>query len=102
MYKNCNTISELFSLLENHNNNVTEFNGQLDDWLSNSVASDLYFEGWTDILIRKELGLSEHITISQKIITTIKEISNCSKLYLEKMLQLCQIFEVLIKFSINV
>ena len=75
---------------------------QLDTWLSNAVASDLYFKGFTDSLIRKELGLAGHITISQKIITTIKEIGDCSKLYLEKMLQLFQIFEVLIQFSINV
>ena len=102
MHKNYTTISDLFSLLKNHIDKVTEFNSHLDIWLSNSVASDLYFEGLTDSLIRQELGLPEHLTISQKIITTIKEIGNSSKLYLEKMQQLYQILEVLIRFSVSV
>ena len=102
MRKHFNTISDLFSLLKNHIDKVTEFNSHLDIWLSNSVASDLYFEGLTDSLIRQELGLPEHLTISQKIITTIKEIGNSSKLYLEKMQQLYQILEVLIRFSVSV
>ena len=101
MRKHFNTIPDLFSLLKNHIDKVTEFKGQLDIWLSNSVASDLYFAGLTDNFVRQELGLPEYLTISQKIITTIKEIGNCSKLYLEKILQLFQILEVLIKFSIN-
>ena len=102
MRKHFNTISDLISLLKNHIDKVTGFKGQLDIWLSNSVASDWYFEGLTDSLIRQELGLPEHLTISQKIITTIKEIGNSSKLYLEKMQQLYQILEVLIRFSVSV
>ena len=101
MRNNINTIPELFSLLQKHINKVSEFNSQLDIWLSNSVASDLYFEGVTDNLIRQELGLPEHITISQKIITIVVEIGNSSKLYLEQILPLFKIFEVLIKFSVN-
>ena len=102
MQKHFITIPDLFSLLKNHIDKVTEFNNQLDIWLSNSVASDLYFSGLTDNFVRQELGLPEYLTVSQKILTTIKEIGNCSKLYLEKMLQLFQILEVLIKFSVNV
>ena len=101
MHKHFITIPDLFSLLKNHIEKVTEFNNQLDICLSNSVASDLYFEGLTDSFIRHELGLPEYLTRSQKIITIIKEISNCSKLYLEKMLPLFQILEVLIRFSVN-
>lgn len=101
MRNNINTIPELFSLLKNHINKVTEFNSILDTWLSDSVASDLYFEAVTNNLIRQELGLPEHITISQKIITTVVEIRNSSKLYIEKALPLFKIFEILIKFSIN-
>ncbi len=102
MQKHFITISDLISLLKNHIDKVTEFKGQLDIWLSNSVASDWYFEGLTDTLIRQELDLPEYLTTSQKIITTIKEIGNSSKLYLEKMLQLYQILEVLIRFSVSV
>ena len=101
MRKHFNTISDLISLLKNHIDKVTEFNSHLDIWLSNSVASDLYFSGLTDNFVRQELGLPEYLTVSQKILTTIKEIGNCSKLYLEKMLQLFQILEVLIKFSVS-
>jgi len=90
MQKYSNTISNYFSLLTNHIKETSDFNDQIDLWLSNN--DDLFFKALTDSLFKKNL-----VSFPQKIIAIVHKISNCTKLYLEQLHSLFNTLEVVMK-----
>jgi hypothetical protein len=90
MHKYSNTISNYFSLLTNHICDVDKFSKQIDFWAVD--AEDLYYEALTDNVFKA--GLT---TFPQKIIIITQEISNITKLHLEKLHLLANAMEVAIK-----
>ena len=78
MHKYSNTISNYFSLLTNHICDIDKFSKQIDFWAIGS--EDLYYEALTDNFFKARV-----ITFPQKIIILTQEISNITKLHLEKL-----------------
>ncbi len=92
MQKHYSIVLNYFSLLTGHVNEVVDFNNKADIWLLN--ADNFYFEALTNSIFKKNL-----ISFPQKIIITVQEISNLSKIYLEKLHLLSNVLETLIKIE---
>jgi hypothetical protein len=101
MHKHNITLSFYISLLKNHINRTAEFTKTTDEWLSGSVAADLFFTDAAKRILRQDLGLPDLLTSSQKILTIIKEIATCSRHHLAKLSSLSLALEELKNFLGN-
>ena len=101
LHKHNITLSFYISLLKNHINRTAEFTKTTDEWLSGSVAADLFFTDAAKHILRQDLGLPDLLISSQKILTIIKEIATCSRHHLSKLSSLSLALEELKNFLGN-
>ena len=98
MQNDHSTLSSYNSLLTSHIKDVAKFNKSTNDWLSSSMAADLFFEDAANRIVREELGLlQDKLSTRQKILTIIKEIADSSKFYLDRLVGISAVFEGLIQ-----
>jgi hypothetical protein len=101
MHKHDSTLSFYISLLKNHINRTADFTKKTDEWLSGSVAADLFFTDVAKLIFKPDPSLPDLLSSSQKILTIIKEIATCSKLHLTKLSSLALVLEELKNFLGN-
>jgi hypothetical protein len=91
MHKDDNIVQSYFSLLNNHINEVADFNNQSNIWLFED-SNDIFYEALTDDFFRKNL-----LTLPKRIMVTIQEISSSSTLYSTKLQLLSNVLATLVK-----
>ena len=90
MQKHYNTIINYFSLFTRHFDNLVKFNQQTEAWFLNET-DDFRAEVVTNNFI------SNRLTFTEKIMFTTEEISNLTKVYLEKLYFLRNTLAMLMK-----
>jgi hypothetical protein len=97
MQNDHNTLSDYFSLLTDHTENVAKFNCDTNDWLSNHTAADLFFEDAANRIVRETMELWQNkLSIQQKILIVIQELAKDSKTYLDRLVRISGILGALI------
>ena len=98
MQKHDITLSNYFTLLNNHITEIANFNVITNEFLSSATIADLYFEDVGKRIFIEMLGLKVSFSNSQKILALIKEIANNSKSYLDKFIGYSNILDELVRF----
>lgn len=93
MHKYCNTISNYFSLITNHINDVNKFSAQAESWLEND-ARDIFYEALSDDIFRVKLN-----SFPKKIINLAQKTSNYTHFYLEKLYSASDTLSILMKIE---
>ena len=98
MQKHNTTLSNYFTLLNNHITEIANFNVVTNEFLSSATIADLYFEDMGKRIFIETLGFNSNFSSSQKILVLIKDIAEQSKSYLDKFISYSKILDELIRF----
>ena len=86
MHSNSTTLSKYFELLTSHIKNVDNFNVESSKLLTNANVIDLLFEDMAKRVVVKILNYKVSYSTSQKIIIVLKELTEQSKFYLDRVI----------------
>jgi hypothetical protein len=98
MHNNNSILTGYFSLFTTHLEDVAKFNRITNDWLSTTINTNIFFEDAVKSIVREELGsLKDKLSTHKKIMATVKEIADNSRSYLNRLVGISGVLNVLIE-----